>query len=515
MDDQSEVIAFLMSSATYPGRPAPVEMIETHGALVFLAGPDAYKIKRAVRYPYMDFSTLEQRRAAIAREFEINQPLAPRIYRAVVAITRAPDGGLRLGGDGPAVEWAVHMRRFDQTALMSAVAGRGELTTALAKRLADAIRDSHDRAPTCLDPSADARMHRIIAGLTRGLAEVDGALTPFRHQDFETRATQQLARVAPCLRARGAAGFVRRCHGDLHLNNLVLSNDTPTLFDAIEFDETLATIDTLYDLAFLLMDLDHRRHRAAANVVLNRYLSRSAADLDIDGLAALPLFLGMRSAIRGLVTAERALLQPEGSTARGRDLEAARSSLDDAMRYLAPPPPRLVAVGGLSGTGKSTLAAALAPTLDPAPGALHVRTDAERKAHFGVAETDRLPPQNYTRETSDVIYAKVLAKARRGLAAGHAVIVDAVFGDAGERAAIEHVASEAGVAFSGIWLTAARETLHARVTARQGDASDATAAVVDLQLARGTTATGWPQIDAGGTPEATLAAAGRLLAPGH
>lgn len=513
MDEQSEVIAFLESAAAHGGQSGTVERIETHGAIVFLVGCDAYKIKRAVRFSYMDFSTLELRRKAIERELAVNRPHAPQIYLRVVPITRAADGRLRIGGTGTAVEWAVHMRRFDQSALLSAIADRGALTPDLARQVADAVLTSHRLAPHVRDGNADARMLKIATDLAHDLAELSEALAPFRLDEFEARSMQALDRARPCLRARGAAGFVARCHGDLHLNNIVLWNGAPVLFDAIEFDETLATIDTLYDLAFLLMDLDHRRHREAANIVLNRYLTRSDAALDIDGLAALPLFLGLRSAVRGLVAAQRGLQQPAQSAPRAKSLAAARSNLDDAVRYLSPPAPWLIAVGGVSGTGKSTLAAALAPHLRPVPGALHIRTDVERKAHFGVSETTRLPPESYVKSASDAIYRRVADKARAALAAGHSVIVDAVFSDPAEREHVENVALAAGVPFSGLWLTAPRETLVARVGARTNDASDATADVVDLQLRRVTNPIEWSPVDAGGTHDATLAAALRLIMP--
>jgi predicted kinase len=287
----------------------------------------------------------------------------------------------------------------------------------------------------------------------------------------------------------------------------VLWRGRPVLFDAIEFDEALATIDTLYDLAFLLMDLDRRGQLEAANAVLNRYLWRSGAEIDLDGLAALPLFLGLRAAIRAMVTAERAG-QEEG-VASARDRDTARALLAAAGAYLAPSGPQLVAIGGLSGTGKSTLGRALAPGTGPVPGAVHLRSDLERKSLRGAGETTRLGPDAYTRAAGEEVYAVLRAKARHVLAAGHAAIVDAVFAEAGERAAIEAVAAELRVPFRGLWLEAAPGVLLQRVEGRIGDASDATGAVLRLQLAGDTGALTprWSRIDAGGSAAATLARA--------
>jgi predicted kinase len=260
------------------------------------------------------------------------------------------------------------------------------------------------------------------------------------------------------------------------------------------------------------MDLDIRRQRPAANVILNRYLWRSGAPLDLEGLAALPLLLGLRAAIRAMVTAQRARLA-QGAAA-SRDVEIARGYLRAALGYLAPAPPRLVAVGGLSGTGKSTLAAALAADLGPAPGAVHLRSDLERKSLFGVAETERLAPEHYTQATSAEVYDILYRKARAALAAGHAVIVDAVLGKADERAAIEAVANELGTPFQGLWLTATPGHLLARVAQRTGDASDATPSVVRQQLGWqiGALSPRWAEIDAGGRPAETLARASKVLA---
>ena len=245
----------------------------------------------------------------------------------------------------------------------------------------------------------------------------------------------------------------------------------PVLFDAIEFDARIATADVLYDLAFLLMDLIERGLGPAANIVLNRYLNETRRAEDLDALAALPLFLSLRATIRAKVTAARRRQGAECTDIA----QSARDYFALAGKLLAPPPPILLAVGGLSGTGKSLLAREIAAELLPAPGAVVLRSDVERKAMFGIAENDRLPQTAYAREVTKQVYAALVEKARRVVAAGHSAIVDAVFADAGERAAIEQAA--AGAAFRGLFLTADLSVRLARVGARRGDASDADAAV--------------------------------------
>ena len=285
----------------------------------------------------------------------------------------------------------------------------------------------------------------------------------------------------------------------------------PTLFDAIEFSDEIAVIDTLYDLAFPLMDLEHNACRPHANALLNRYLWRTGDMSDIAGLVAMPLFLGLRAAIRAMVTAERASPTQGGDSTIDAAYARARGQFGEALAYLSPRPPRLVAVGGYSGTGKSTLAATLAPAIGNAPGALHLRSDLERKALFGVAETARLSPEGYTREATEKTYAALYAKAQFALAAGHSVIVDAVFLHPGERHAIEAVARDASATFTGLWLTAAEATLKSRVDARTGDASDATAAIVTQQLGRESGPIAWTVIEAGGTAADTAARAQAIV----
>jgi len=498
-DDQEAVLRLLAEPATFGG--AEVRRIDTHAASVFLAGERALKIKRAVRFPYLDYSTLEKRKAACAAEIAVNQPFAPQLYRGVLAITREQDGKLALGGQGTPVEWAVEMRRFDETRTLDRLADEGKVDVALADRLARAVAAAHARAPV-----VDAAPW--LAALEKYIDQNDSAFhaerdlfppTAAEHIDRATRAA--LVRVLPLLAARGERGLVRRGHGDLHLGNVALIDGEPVVFDAIEFDPVIASGDVLYDLAFLIMDLIERGLGASANVVLNRYLTETRRTEDLDALTALPLFLSLRAAIRAMVTAERAERASEADRAPIR--RAARAYFDLAGRLIEPPPPRLVAVGGLSGTGKSVLARALAPELAPAPGAVVLRSDVERKARFGLREDERLPKQAYSLETSAAVYTSLVDQARRVIAAGHSAIVDAVYARPHERAAI----AATGASFRGIFLTADLPTRVARASARAADASDADAAVARVQedYDLGNFDSAWTTIDASGAPEDTLA----------
>ncbi|MEW6123085.1 MAG: AAA family ATPase [Pseudomonadota bacterium] len=498
-DDQAGVFAFLADPATHGG--APVTRIDTHAASVFLAGPDAYKVKRAVRFPFLDFSTLEKRHAACAAEMEANRDNAPMLYLGIVPITRG-SGGLALGGTGEAVEWAVHLRRFDETKTLDRLAGEG-LPAPLMAALATRILESHARAERRDGPEwIDAFLREARATLS-ALREGGAVLGPAEVGDYGTMLEERLAALEPLLRARGAAGEVRRCHGDLHLRNIALVDGAPVLFDAIEFNEAIATCDVLYDLAFLLMDLCHRQQGASANLLLNRYVlgTPDPAAL-LDGLAALPLFLSLRAAIRAKVALDLAGRASDGAADAQID---ARAHFETARTLLRPAgAPVLVAIGGLSGTGKSTVAARLAPRLGGPLGAIHLRSDIERKRLFGHGELERLPPDAYGACATERTYGVLRTLTVHALDAGFSVILDAVHARPEERQPLPGLAAAHGARFQGFWLDAPPDLLRRRVDARRNDASDATAAVVDLQAGFDIGPLDWTRLDARGPLDALV-----------
>lgn len=505
MTEQSEVAAWLGDPRTFGIDDGAVERIDTHGAMVFLAGDRAYKIKRAVRYPYMDFSTLALRRAACEREVALNRRTAPELYLRAEAIVRKADGALAFGGAGETLEWAVVMRRFDQAGLCDRLAESGRLTADMMVALADEIAALHDLAePIFGKDAAGGGAAGMRAVIEENFGEMIERSDLFPESTaLKSESLRNLDQVARLLDARLEAGLVRRCHGDLHLRNICVIDGRPRLFDCIDFNDAISCIDVIYDLAFLLMDLERRGLRPFANLVLNRYQRRRE---DLGGLAALPLFLSVRAAVRAKVSVSMAATQ-SGTRANAALLEDARDYERAARAYLRPAPPRLIAIGGLSGTGKTHLARALAPDLGASPGALHLRSDILRKTLAGVDDLTRLPSSAYTARASDNVYAELSIRARAALSAGGSVIADAVYAKPSERAAIEALAADLGVPFAGLWLEASEDVLLRRVTQRRGDASDATASVVHVQQDYDLGGMTWARIDAKDDLERVAAAA--------
>lgn len=508
VETQDEVFRFLAASATH-GLDREIKRIDTHGAAVFLAGTRAYKVKRAVLFPFMDFSTLEKRRQACEAEIRINRPDAPDIYLGVLPITRS-DGALHLDGPGDVVEWVVQMRRFDEGMTLDRVIERDGLSPDLLARMAAAVAASHARAPIRKSTDFATALASLIDENGESLGETPEIFDPAHVAALTESSRIAIKRHGDLLRRRAIEGSVRRCHGDLHLRNLVLVNGRPVLFDAIEFSEALATTDVLYDLAFLLMDIAERGLPFEANHLLNRYLYECHHGNHLVALAALPLFISVRAAIRAKVIA--AGLGHLGSDEQPGAIADARRYLAFAETALAPVPPRLVAVGGLSGTGKSTLAARLAPSMGSLPGAVHLRSDIERKRLRGVPEFEPLPAAAYDRSITEAIYETLRRKAETVLCAGQSVIIDAVHQTTEQREALTRLAVRLGVAFTGLWLDAPLAVLVERVERRESDASDADAGVIAVQVRHPIGRLDWHKIDADRNLEEVLTHARAELA---
>jgi uncharacterized protein len=477
VEDQSKVIAALER------RLAPAKRIDTHGAVVFLSGDRAYKLKRAVKFPYMDFSTAERRRAMCEAEVEINRRLAPEIYLGVEEV------------DG---DWVVVMRQFDEDGLLDRMAERGQLTPELMAALGARIARYHDGLAPIRNGFGrpDDYRHSVAADI-RQMLEQGERLAPEASRALADLMPKALEPYFDLVARRVEAGAIRRCHGDMHLRNIVLIEGNPVPFDAIEFSERIANIDVLYDLSFALMDLCERKLQPLANRLLNEWIWRIAelpSAPHHEALALLPMFLSRRASIRAFVDSQAAAVG-NGDTSRARDYQRV------ALSFLQPVPPRLMAIGGLSGSGKSTMAIRRAPEIGRVPGAVVVRSDVERKRLAGIPLDQRMPRGSYTPDASAKVYAAMFERARQALRAGHSAILDAVFARSEERQMAEALAREVGVPFEGLWLEVPKDVAQARVAGRSADASDATPAVVERQFGYDLGDITWRRLDASAKDE--------------
>ena len=492
-----EVVAFLQSLG---GKKT--EVVETHISMVFLTGERAFKVKKPVKFPYLDYSTPALRKALCEEEIKVNRRTAPAIYLGLRSITKEADGSVAFDGDGDVIDWAVEMRQFDQTTLFDRYPTHESMDRHLLERLAQSIALFHREAEVRADKGGYDGLNFIVENNAQCLeAWGNDLFEPTLIATLNEKARAEIRSVKEMLDHRKANQCVRHCHGDLHLRNICMVDGEPVLFDAIEFSDDISCIDVLYDLAFLLMDFDFKGRRHEASLVFNRYMDMTG---DVKDLASLPLMMSLRAAIRGHVGASALNAHPQSEWPASVVAET-QAYLSSAVAYLDKEPPRLLAVGGLSGSGKSRLARELSPQIFQAPGALVLRTDAIRKRLVGRLPLERLGKDAYTPEMSDKTYEALYRDALNALKAGHSVIADAVFARPEERQAIEAVAQEAGVPFDGLWVDAPLNVRTERVTKRAKNVSDADAKVVKQQMSYDLGEMTWMEVDSSGEREATVA----------
>ena len=463
--------AALLAPEAYLHAAGPVTLVETHISWVFLTGGLAYKVKKPVAPGFLDFSTPALRRHFCEEELRLNRRFAPQIYLGLSRVTRGADGRVAIDGAGEVVDYAVRMRAFDREQELDRLLERREVAARelrdLGERLAaiHAVSPVADEAATWCDP---ARTLRALQDASRDLA----ALWPeagTRLRGLDAWADDAWMKIAARQHARRAGGAFRECHGDLHCGNVVRIDGRLTPFDALEFDPALSWIDPVSDLSFLLMDLDVRGHPEFAATTLDAWLTASG---DFAGLAGLRLFLVHRALVRALVNGIRASQQPGDGPAQG----ARDRYLAAALRHAATPRPRLVVMGGVSGSGKSWLAERLLAPLH----AIRVRSDVERKRLAGLSPLAASGGTIYSKELTAMTYARLGDAAREIIAAGYTAIVDAACLQRRERDALRALAHDCDVPFQLVWVTAHAQVLKARVMARRATAADPSEATLDV-----------------------------------
>jgi uncharacterized protein len=502
-DRQKEIVSFLMSRPDWDDEESCIDDItlhETHGAFVLVGMSHALKIKKAVKFDYLDYSTIENRQVYCLRELELNNRTASGLYLDVAGIYALPETGFTFSPTGDAVEWAIRMRSFDAGSQFDYLAQGGNLGRDLLIKITDDIADFHASLPAIRDRDMVLQFRRTIRDNFDQLDNFSpNIFSKVEIETFRTGLLQMLEVHAGLIEKRNEQGYVRFCHGDLHLQNICLLAGKPTLYDGIEFSQDFAITDTFYDFSFLLMDIKARMTTADANQVLNRYFARLGALSNPDEyetLALLPWYLSIRAGIRAHANASLSVEKKvDGFTAKTFKLSA-KYYLTQALTYLKPAPARLVAIGGFSGSGKSTLSAVIAPYIGSIPGALHIRSDVIRRKLINWDEYSPMPDSAYTGDMSQKVYRMMNEIAETALMAGHSVVLDAVFDRKTDRSQIATVAKQCNIPFEGLWLQVSDDNLTKRIETRVLDASDATVDVMRSQMARFNGDIEWKILDA-------------------
>jgi len=480
--NQEKLIAALRDARRYPHAVNTVQVIETHISWVLLAGRYAYKIKKALNLGFLDYSELDARRSCCAEEIRLNRRTAPNIY-----LDAMPIGGSvnePLLGAQPAIEYAVRMHRFASADLMDRLLMQGKVTPQHIDDLAAAIAAFHAGVPAVDVGTVFGTPASIRAAALQNFEQ----LRLYLGDDADRKSIEMLeaateaeyAKYREIFEARRSQGFVRECHGDLHLGNIVVIEDTPVPFDCIEFNPALRWIDVMDEIAFTVMDLLHWNRPEFAWRLLNGYLGVSG---DYGGAAVLHFYLAYRATVRAKVCAIRAGQPDVSKRARTNELLACRSYLALALQCLKQRRPALIITHGLPGSGKTTFSQMALEQM----GFIRVRSDVERKRLFGLGALERSGHAGdiYSPEATRRTYARLHDLAEALLAAGSSVIVDAAFLKQEEREMFYTLAQRKSVPFVIASLHAADATLRERIRQRRNDASEADVAVLDmLQVAQ-------------------------------
>jgi len=467
----------LMNSEAYPHPVGEIRHLATHISDVFLTGPFAYKIKKPVNLKFLDFSSLDKRRLYCEREVVLNRRLAPEIYQGVVPITRKGED-FRVDGPGEAVEYAVKMVQFEQEGLLDAMAERGELTADHVLSLADQVARFHasaDRADAFGTPEAVAE--NVLRNFDQTEKFKDQVVPSQRFKALRDYAANFLAQKEFLFHQRIKTGAIRVCHGDLHLQNICLYRGRLVIFDCIEFNDALNHIDVVNEIAFLLMDLDHRGLSGLDDRFLNAYLEKTQ---DYAGMRMLDFYLVYRACVRAKVACflleDPDLTEVEKAAARDR----ASAYFELAGGYLEEHLPGLILMAGVSGSGKSTVGTELAVSL----GGVLIRSDAVRKFIAGAEPETRRPAEYgggiYTPEMTERTYDGLLERAEPVIASGRWAILDATYAQFRHRRAVRSWADHRGLPFVILHCTAPAPVLEGRLAQRTEEGRDASDAGIEI-----------------------------------
>lgn len=477
------LITALLKPDSYDHLVVECELIETHISWVILTGTFAYKIKKPVNLGFLDFSTLEKRHFYCKEELRLNSRLAPEIYLAVVPICGTHEQP-RLNGEGEAIEFAVKMMQFPQEAQLDRVLARDELQPIQIDEISRLIANFHQQIAVAGADSPYGDLEHIFQPVKENFIQIRERIVEAEYleplSDLERWSESTFSSLRSVFKERKNEGYIRECHGDMHLRNLAWYRDALLVFDCVEFNPNLRWIDVISEVAFLVMDLQDHNQPQLAQRFLNAYLEYSG---DYAGTAVLPFYLVYRAMIRAKVDAIRAR---QAGIRKEEQAEAKNNFFDYlqlAQRYIQPAKPQLIITRGMSASGKSTLSQVLLESL----GAIRIRSDVERKRLFGMKAMEDAQAAHgegiYDAETTKITYTRMAELAGLVIEAGYSVIIDATFTKLEQRMQLQRVATEKQVPFVILELFASPEVLRRRIIERKKEVSDADLSVLNHQLA--------------------------------
>ncbi|WP_317619386.1 AAA family ATPase [Laspinema olomoucense] len=473
-----QAIAQMMQGDFYP-HPVqqPVILMQTHASFLLLTGDYVYKVKKAVNFGFLDYSTLEKRHHFCCEELRLNRQIAPQMYLEVVAVTKT-DSGLELKGEGEPVEYALKMRQFPQEALLIHQFEQGHLTQQQMEQLGKVVAEFHRQTPTSDYIKSFGEVAKIREAIDNNYQQsqpyIDGPQTRQQFEETKAYSDRFFAERSAQFEKRMQTDKIRECHGDLHLKNIARWDEQILLFDRIEFNEAFRFVDVMYDIGFVVMDMEARGRQDLANGFLNTYLEQTC---DWQGLQVLGLYLSRQAYVRAKVTS---LMLDDANIAEDEKEGAWRTAADYyqlAWRYTQPKQGRLILMSGLSGSGKSTIASQLARTT----GAIHIRSDAVRKHLAGIPLQSKGSEEIYSPEMTAQTYGRLLELGIMVASEGRTVILDAKYDRQELRQPAIAAATDSGLPVLILYCTAPIAVLRDRLNQRQGDIADATAELLDSQ----------------------------------
>jgi uncharacterized protein len=484
-DMQLQLVRALQGPDCYPHPVKSIRHLETHISHLLLTGQFAYKIKKPVDLGFLDFSTLEKRRFYCEEEVRLNRRLAPADYLDVVTINGSIERP-QVAGSGPVLDYAVKMRQFDPESTLDRVDGRAQLTAPQVDAIAAALADFHGKAAVAPADSdwgtADAVWAPAQQNFTQIASRIEDEEATFLLESIRTWSQEEYGRLGDELERRRKQGFIRECHGDLHLGNMAWREGDLLIFDCLEFNPALRWIDVMSEAAFCYMDLLQRGHRDFAARFINHYLERTG---DYAGTDLLRFYAVYRAMVRAKVACIRAHQSGQTVADAHSETAAGLAYLRFATSLTQSEQPRLIITHGLSGSGKTAFSSVLLEKM----GAIRLRSDVERKRLAGLDALARTNAEVekgiYGRDFSRRTYGHLAYLAERLLHAGWTILVDATFIACWQRDTLYHVASACGVSFHILDFPAPADLLRERVIARGragGDASEADLPVLESQL---------------------------------